>query len=601
MALVTLTSSNGALISISHEIATRSQVLQNVIKDFEHIQDKDINIPIPEVKEYVLKEIIQWCQNHTRDLSLRDKDSSNKESNDTEFDDWAHELLQIDIDTLFEILVASNYLEVDDLLITGCKTVALLIQDVSMNQNQSFFLEDKLFGLSEELLEMILKQLTRYDYLQYLLKISDKCIPYVTEQIKKELTSEVGFFETAEKGAVHYLRQIVEGWNTEISESENHFCRVHQLSSIPGCWPNNPHNLEFITDGLHVLLGSGLEGDRRSLVIFDVVKATRTIIDTAELIKLEWPLVRGPSGVVTKFAFHSGLGIIISRDNFYCFNLSTSPCEITRLNPTDEFSSLGSKISSIAINKWFICVQQINPSNQPNNILVFSRDFVLKGKCDTTDSISQLHIRGKTIIGITDENRCLKYWQIEDTTDSEMLISPLKTTEIRHEMCRHRSLGLSYSPNTLIMDNDLTFYSGTEHTALFEPPLCLEQPYKYGLGCIDKLAAQHFTIVDVKSTEHNRIISFEITNARCQQKGKRFDFSAALDFGVLLDCQMYFTTVVLFFTSGIARVSIRDHEFVFQQVAFNSSSISGRLRELERRQDVSLVETLDAEAFLASL
>lgn len=503
------------------------------------------------------------------------------------------------------------------MLITGCKSVALLIQDVSLNQNQSFDLEDKLFGLSVELLEMILKQLTRYDYLQYLLKISDKCIPYVTEQIKKELTSEVGYFETAEKSAVHYLRQIVEGWNTE-TEFETHFCRVRQLSSIPGCSPNNPHNLKFITDGyiqflaeyrhnftnflsLHILLGSGFEGDRTSLVIFDVVKATRTIIDTAELIKLEWPLARGPNNVVTNFAFHSGLGIIISQDTFYCFNLSTSPCEITRLNPTEEFLSLGSKISSIAINKWFICVQRINPLNQPNNILVFSRDFVLKGKCDTTASISQLHIRGKTIIGITDQNRSLKYWQIEETTDSEMLISPLKTIKIRHEMCRHRSLGLSYSPNTLIMDNDLTFYSGTEHTALFEPPLCLEQPYKYGLGCIDKLAAQHFTIVDVKSTEHNRIISFETINARCLQKGTRFQISAPLDLGVLLDCQMYFTTVVLFFTSGIARVSIRDHEFVFQKVASNSSSISGRLRELERRQDVPLARNLDVEAFLASL
>ncbi|KFX92301.1 hypothetical protein O988_07330 [Pseudogymnoascus sp. VKM F-3808] len=593
MALVNLTSSDGVLLSISHEIAIRSQVLQNVIKDFEHIQDKDINIPIPEVKEYVLEEIIHWCQKHTR------KDNSNKESNDTEIDDWAHELIKVDTNTLFEILVASNYLEVDDLLITGCKTVALLIQDVSLNQNQSFVLANRLFGLPEELLEMILVQLTRYDYLQYLSRISDKCIPYVTEQIKKELASEVGYFETAEKGAVHYLRQIVEGWNTETSEFEKHFSRVRQLSSIPGCWPNNPHNLEFITDGLHILLGSGFEGERRSLVIFDVVKATRTIIDTAELIKLGWPLAAGPYDVQTKFAFHSGLGIIISQDNFYCFSLSTSPCKITRLNPTEEFLSLGSKISSIAVNKWFICVQRINPLNQPNNILVFSRAFVLKGKCDTTALISQLHIRGKTIIGLTDQN--ISYWQIEDTTDSEMLISPLKTIKVRHEMCRHRSLGLSYSPNTLIMDNDLTFYSGTEHTALFEPPFCLEQPYKCGLGCIDKLAAQHFTIVGVKSTEHNRIISFETTNARCLQKGKRLQISAPRDLGVLLDCQMYFTTVVLFFTSAIARVSIRDHESVFQKVASNSSSISGRLRELERRQDVSLAENSDAEAFLASL
>ena len=59
------------------------------------------------MKEYVLKKIIQWCQNHTRNLSLRNKDSSNKESNDTEINSWAHELIQVDINTLFEILVVS--------------------------------------------------------------------------------------------------------------------------------------------------------------------------------------------------------------------------------------------------------------------------------------------------------------------------------------------------------------------------------------------------------------------------------------------------------------------------------------------------------------
>ena len=59
------------------------------------------------MKEYILKEITQWCQNHTRDLSLRNKDSSNKESNDTEINGWAHELIQVDLNTLFEILVVS--------------------------------------------------------------------------------------------------------------------------------------------------------------------------------------------------------------------------------------------------------------------------------------------------------------------------------------------------------------------------------------------------------------------------------------------------------------------------------------------------------------
>ena len=59
------------------------------------------------MKDYILVEIIQWCQNHTRDLSLGNKDSSNKESIDTEISGWAHELLQVDLNTLFEILVVS--------------------------------------------------------------------------------------------------------------------------------------------------------------------------------------------------------------------------------------------------------------------------------------------------------------------------------------------------------------------------------------------------------------------------------------------------------------------------------------------------------------
>jgi hypothetical protein len=53
---------------------------------------------------------------------------------------------------------------------------------------------------------------------------------------------------------------------------------------------------------------------------------------------------------------------------------------------------------------------------------------------------------------------------------------------------------------------------------------------------------------------------------------------------------MYFTTVVLFFASGIAKLRLNGHKSLYQRAVVNSSSLLVHTRETEERKDIPEVE-----------
>jgi hypothetical protein len=87
------------------------------------------------------------------------------------------------------------------------------------------------------------------------------------------------------------------------------------------------------------------------------------------------------------------------------------------------------------------------------------------------------------------------------------------------------------------MDNGFCFYSGTDKIAEFNP-IAIERANSR-LGCVDTLAAQHFTVYSIESTEKKKTITFEFSNARFLKEGKIIRISVLIDdLGELLDCQM---------------------------------------------------------------
>jgi hypothetical protein len=151
----------------------------------------------------------------------------------------------------------------------GCKTVACMIKDKSPDEIRKTFniindftskdenqirLENAQSGLSllalpDELINRILKEVPRFDYLKFLIMISDKCRRYFGDTIEKELAIEIGHFGTTKEGAADELSHVLEGWNVENPECEINHCRVDALNSFPGWWPNSWAAPTFITDG----------------------------------------------------------------------------------------------------------------------------------------------------------------------------------------------------------------------------------------------------------------------------------------------------------------------------------------------------------------
>ncbi|KAG1491805.1 hypothetical protein G6F53_013039 [Rhizopus delemar] len=91
----------------------------------EDISDSDAPIPLPNVSSKILEKIIEWCTYHKADPITED----NNETRNIEICEWDQKYIDVDQETLFDIILASNYLDIKPLLEVGCKTVANMIKE----------------------------------------------------------------------------------------------------------------------------------------------------------------------------------------------------------------------------------------------------------------------------------------------------------------------------------------------------------------------------------------------------------------------------------------------------------------------------------------
>ncbi|XP_022809997.1 S-phase kinase-associated protein 1 isoform X1 [Stylophora pistillata] len=112
------------LISASF-VEKSSQVLDKVNLGMD--EDDDEPVPLPNVNAAILRKVIQWATHHKDDPPPPD-DDENKEKRTDDIDPWDQEFLKVDQGTLFELILAANYLDIKGLLDVTCKTVANMIK-----------------------------------------------------------------------------------------------------------------------------------------------------------------------------------------------------------------------------------------------------------------------------------------------------------------------------------------------------------------------------------------------------------------------------------------------------------------------------------------
>ncbi|KEY67152.1 hypothetical protein S40285_00219 [Stachybotrys chlorohalonatus IBT 40285] len=133
-------SNDGATIEIDRAVADRSILIKNMLDDLgDEMINQDNPIPIPNVNEAVLRKVIEWCEHHRNDPPQAQDDESDARKKTTDIEEWDQKFMQVDQEMLFEIILASNYLDIKPLLDVGCKTVANMIKGKSPEEIRKTF------------------------------------------------------------------------------------------------------------------------------------------------------------------------------------------------------------------------------------------------------------------------------------------------------------------------------------------------------------------------------------------------------------------------------------------------------------------------------
>lgn len=109
-------------------------------------------MPLPNVKSDILEKVIQFCSHYVQclqDAGVTDeKDLPNDEKQD--LDKWNKDFTRVDQQTLFELILAANYLNIKPLLDLTCMTVANMIKGKTPEEIRKTFNIENDFTKEEE-------------------------------------------------------------------------------------------------------------------------------------------------------------------------------------------------------------------------------------------------------------------------------------------------------------------------------------------------------------------------------------------------------------------------------------------------------------------
>ncbi|OVA00951.1 SKP1 component [Macleaya cordata] len=122
---ITLKSSDEETFEVDEAVALESQTIKQIIED-----DCANNvIPLPNVTSKILAKVIEYCKKHVDD----------RNDNEEDLKRWDKEFVNVDQATLFEFILAANYLDIKNLLDLTCQTVADIIKNKQPEEIRTFF------------------------------------------------------------------------------------------------------------------------------------------------------------------------------------------------------------------------------------------------------------------------------------------------------------------------------------------------------------------------------------------------------------------------------------------------------------------------------
>ena len=143
--MITLKSSDGELFQVEEAVAMESQTIRHMIED----DCADNGIPLPNVNSKILSKVIEYCNKHVQASPIpadsgaaADASSSTSTAAAAPAEDlksFDAEFVKVDQATLFDLILAANYLNIKGLLDLTCQTVADMIKDKTPEEIRKIF------------------------------------------------------------------------------------------------------------------------------------------------------------------------------------------------------------------------------------------------------------------------------------------------------------------------------------------------------------------------------------------------------------------------------------------------------------------------------
>jgi len=132
---ITLVSSDGEKFQITEKAARRSQLIKGIIDDY----PDDPEVPLHNVKSSILQRIISYME-YYKDSEPKEIEKPLPSNNFNEcVDAWDFQFIDLEIEVIFEIIFAANYMDIKPLLELASSKIASVIKGKSPEEIRRIF------------------------------------------------------------------------------------------------------------------------------------------------------------------------------------------------------------------------------------------------------------------------------------------------------------------------------------------------------------------------------------------------------------------------------------------------------------------------------
>ena len=136
--LVHLVSQEGEQFDVPLDVATMSELIKTMY-DSEQPEDEVQEMPLSNVKTSILSKVIEFLT-HYKGEPMTEIEKPLKSSNMNEVvQEWYVEFVNVEQETLFELILAANFMDIQPILDLTCATVASMVKGKTSDEIRQHF------------------------------------------------------------------------------------------------------------------------------------------------------------------------------------------------------------------------------------------------------------------------------------------------------------------------------------------------------------------------------------------------------------------------------------------------------------------------------